>query len=326
MASGRYLHTATLLPSGKVLVAAGSSAGGVIASAELYDPALGTWTNTGSLNIARQSHTATLLPGGKVLAAGGFGTNGPVQITELYDPATGKWRANGVLNTARGYHTATLLPNGKVLIAGGATNIPGSAALASAELYDPGLGFSNSWQPQIGAALTTFNLGGSLDITGAQFRGVSEASGGNGTQNSATDHPVVQLRSIESGQTVFLASTNWSTNAFVSLPLTNIPPGYALVTVFVNGIPSASGMLSASPAPAPILLVGVGQLPSGAIQFFFTNTPGAAFTALASTDVSAALSNWIVAGSPIEIAAGQFQFTDLQATNYALRFYRVRSP
>ena len=46
----RYLHTATLLPNGKVLVAGGIDiSGSASASAELYDPASGTWTATGSL-------------------------------------------------------------------------------------------------------------------------------------------------------------------------------------------------------------------------------------------------------------------------------------
>ncbi len=65
-------HTATLLPNGKVLVAGGFNGGfTILTSAELYDPASGSWTATGSLNTARAYHTATLLPNGKVLVAGG---------------------------------------------------------------------------------------------------------------------------------------------------------------------------------------------------------------------------------------------------------------
>ena len=69
---GRYWHTATLLASGKVLVAAGNGvASGYEISAELYDPATGTWTPTGSLLDYRKQHDATLLVSGKVLVTGG---------------------------------------------------------------------------------------------------------------------------------------------------------------------------------------------------------------------------------------------------------------
>jgi Kelch motif len=67
MATDRYAHTATLLPSGKVLVAGGYSLNfGALRSAELYDPATGTWTATGDMTIERWYHTSTLLPSGKV--------------------------------------------------------------------------------------------------------------------------------------------------------------------------------------------------------------------------------------------------------------------
>jgi len=69
MTTPRDSHTATLLPNGKVLVAAGHYDGikpdQSLASAELYDPATGTWAATGSLVTGRESHTATLLPMGK---------------------------------------------------------------------------------------------------------------------------------------------------------------------------------------------------------------------------------------------------------------------
>ena len=76
LGTARANHTATLLPNGKVLVAGGYYTHGFrsdpLRSAELYDPASGTWTDTGSLVIARSGHTATLLPNGKVLVASGF--------------------------------------------------------------------------------------------------------------------------------------------------------------------------------------------------------------------------------------------------------------
>jgi hypothetical protein len=85
--TARYLHTATLLPNGMVLVAGGiDSSLNHLNSAELYDPASGTWTVTGSLNTARDLHTATLLPNGMVLVAGGVGA---FPIAELYSDAKG---------------------------------------------------------------------------------------------------------------------------------------------------------------------------------------------------------------------------------------------
>ena len=133
--TARNAHTATLLPSGQVLVAGGADTGGnALASAELYDPATNTWSAAGSLTTARNAHTATLLPSGQVLVAGGY--NGAALVSaERYDRATNTWSAAASLTTARYGHTATLLSSGQVLAAGGADT--GYNALASAELYYP---------------------------------------------------------------------------------------------------------------------------------------------------------------------------------------------
>src|SRR5258705_23539 len=112
MDTARGLHTATLLASGKVLVAGGFN-GNYLRSAELYDPGTGKWTATGSMGSARSNHTATLLPSGKVLAAGSSAS------AELYDPASGTWTPTGSMHYEHLSHTATLLPSGQVLVEGG---------------------------------------------------------------------------------------------------------------------------------------------------------------------------------------------------------------
>jgi hypothetical protein len=133
MHDARQYHTATLLPSGQVLVTGGyNSTAGYLSSAELYDPASGSWSSTGSLATGRWDHTATLLPSGQVLVAGGFGS-GSLSSAELYDPASGSWSSAGSLVTTRYDHTATLLPSGQVLVAAGYK----FSLLSSAELYEP---------------------------------------------------------------------------------------------------------------------------------------------------------------------------------------------
>ncbi len=170
LADARSGHTATLLPDGDVLVAGGHTTANFIgslgnatttstisplASTELYRPAGGTWTTTGSLGQARSFHTATLLAGspaqcgsncGKILVTGGLraGTSQAetVSSAELYDPTTGQWSFTAPMGTPRYWHTATALPDGKVLVVAGADE--DGTLLASAELYDPVTG---SWTP-----------------------------------------------------------------------------------------------------------------------------------------------------------------------------------
>ncbi|MFN2140246.1 MAG: Kelch repeat-containing protein [Candidatus Promineifilaceae bacterium] len=295
------MHTATLLPNGKVLVAGGSNANGYISSAELYDPLTNSWTFTGNMNLSRAWHTATLLPDGTVLVVGGENGSVDLDLAELYDPATGHWSVLGQMNTARHGHTATLLPGGKVLITGGRSNnfiidsaelydsatnswvtsdsltnereahtatlMPNGQVLVaggngsnsqSVEVFDIGLDFQPLWQPVIDTVNLTLSPGDALEIGGSGFRGYgSTEASGSAANNSATNYPLVQLRSIDSGQTDWLTpdpNNPFSATNFTSLPVTNFPSGYAMATVFVNGIPSISKLtLIAPPGPSMYL-------------------------------------------------------------------------
>ena len=134
MSKGRANHTATLLPSGQVLVTGGCTtlaqvynpcaADGVTKLAELFDPATETFTELPPMNAARQNHGAVVLPNGKVLIVGGGDAS-----AELYDPLTKTFAATQPSSSPRDGRTAHLLPNGRVFVAGGSTFAP--------DLFDP---------------------------------------------------------------------------------------------------------------------------------------------------------------------------------------------
>ena len=147
MITRRYLHTATLLNDGRVMIVGGQTIQGTdfknLSSAELYDPLTGSFSATGSMSTPRRWHTATLLADGRVLIVGGISgpTNRDRQASaEIYDPATGEFSSTGQMSIARVFHTATRLADGRVLIAGEYQDQGSPSVIASAEIYDPDTG------------------------------------------------------------------------------------------------------------------------------------------------------------------------------------------
>ena len=227
--TARTYHTATLLTSGKVLVAGGGDLSGgdgpVLASSELYDPTSRTWTTAASLTTPRIHHTATLLPDKTVLVVGGSASvepgdplNSPLASTEIYDPVAGAWTLTGSLSTNRTFHTATLLPNGTVLVAGGWTG-SAYAATASAEIYDPSTG---TWTPT-GSLITaraghtaTLLANGTVLVVGGNDPGLFSSAEiydpGTGswkaTGSLATAHNVNTATLLPDG-TVLVTSEDW---------------------------------------------------------------------------------------------------------------------
>ena len=129
----RQYNSATLLPSGKVLIAGGMEVDMSMsyASAEIYDPATGKFTRTGSMTEGRQMQAATALADGRVLITGG----GHDTSAEIYDPSSGTFATTGSLVEDLEGGSATLLQDGRVLVAGGFSGDGG--ATADAELFTP---------------------------------------------------------------------------------------------------------------------------------------------------------------------------------------------
>jgi WD40 repeat protein len=141
MSVGRRYHTATLLRDGRVLVVGGSNGTVPLRTAELYDPASGTFVTTvGSMSTARQNHSAALLSDGRVLVAGGVvDSAGTTTATaEVFDPVSGTFTSTlNNMAESRSDFTARTLPGGTVLVAGGFVRFPSALYLSSAAIYDP---------------------------------------------------------------------------------------------------------------------------------------------------------------------------------------------
>jgi hypothetical protein len=240
----RYLHTATLLQSGKVLVVGGKDmSGNPLSSCEIFDPDSNKWFPEGDLNQARYAHNTTLLYSGLVLVTGG---NGGVSSCETYDPATHEWTTDytGTLGNGRAYHSSVLIPDTMpfILAIGGKS---GASYLNSIEEYDVGLGYRSIWQSTITSYPSITHISGSMDIKGTDFRGFSEADGGNYCHIASNDHPIISLVRVGGGNwqgngggevMIMPHSVLWDsaqTNV-VDLPAIS---GYYRLWSIVNGIP-----------------------------------------------------------------------------------------
>jgi hypothetical protein len=128
---------ATRLRDGRVLLTAGGNGDGLNPSTEIYDPATGSWSVTGSTSRLYEFGAVTLLPSGKVLVVGeqGGGTS-----AEVYDPSTGAWSFAAAAPRPAEGGTATLLRSGRVLVAGV------GFCTDAADVYDPAI---DAWIPAV---------------------------------------------------------------------------------------------------------------------------------------------------------------------------------
>jgi hypothetical protein len=263
MNNAHSCQTATLLTNGQVLVAGGLDhidyTDYSLSSAELYNPTTGTWTNTGSLNVARYGHTATLLFNGQVLVAGGCFPNnmmlGEVSFTnsaELYLPAAGIWINTSSMTNARYAHTATLLPNLRVLVAGGAVpggRVPGIApcAISSAELQ---INFVDTNKP----VLNITNV-----VSGMQVSNANYIVKGMATDNVAVASVYCQLNGTGWANSTNLNGCKW-TDQVTLIPGTNQFQAYAMDTSGNISVTNTVNIVYVESAQLTVTTNGVGSL------------------------------------------------------------------
>jgi N-terminal glycosyl-hydrolase-114-associated domain/Bacterial Ig-like domain (group 1)/Galactose oxidase, central domain/Kelch motif len=247
MNASRYGHTASLLQNGMVLVAGGcctpvSVAGysepieDALSSSELWNPATGQWTLTGTMVDAQAFQTASVLSNGTVLVEGGTSLEFPpgpetISASEVYNPTSGTWAAVGNLNTARYYAAASLLTGNQVVVAGG--NGGGCCSgLSSAELYNP---TTQTWQQMPAMSV------GAYSLAAAALSGGAEALVTGGYSCCSTPESTMNTAEIFTVVTQTWSLTASMTQARYAHTLTTLSDGTVLAA---GGTVNASGQTS----------------------------------------------------------------------------------
>jgi hypothetical protein len=148
MTTRRAGANAVLLQNGDVLMVGGNDTSGTqVASAELYHPATGAFSVTGSMH-SKGASVLLRLKSGKVLALNDSGG-------ELYDPLTRRFTVQGMSTIGREKYGVALLPDGKLLIAGGQIGGAWGPKSATTNIYDP---VSGSFMPGPAMNIARFKL------------------------------------------------------------------------------------------------------------------------------------------------------------------------
>jgi N-acetylneuraminic acid mutarotase len=224
----RFLPAATLLDNDQVLISGGSSQrsnGDSLATAELFNPANGTWTVTGSLLGARYGHSSVLLPDEKVLVVGGALFVNNLATTELYNPSTGTWAASGNTHQAVSC-SATFLPDGKVMVCGGHDD---AGVLTHTELYDSSTGtWTKSSDMNTARDLNTITLldNGQVLVTGG--------SNGNGSPSGVLSSAELYEPGTNNGPKSLLSGTIPLTQAQVASTVSTLSTLTVFLVIFTG--------------------------------------------------------------------------------------------
>jgi N-acetylneuraminic acid mutarotase len=302
-----YSHTAQLLTDGRVMVVSGYSYSTREFVSYLYSPASETWSSYISTAANQFRQTVTRLANGKILMAGGWMDQNIFNTAQLFDPVTATWSRTGTLNAYRYDHAAVGLPDGRALVVGGVTgpidHIPGTNMSATVEVFNP---VSGTW------AYT-------------------------GSINTKRHYPTLTL--LPNGKVLLAGGLDDS-----SQPVTNTEvydPAFGTWSISVSNAPVTSPtpillangrvMFPGSPtllydSANNIVLPPPTKMSDGSRRFTFTAPPNGTNVLIAATNLFLPAESWNTIGAASEISSGVYQASDLQATNFPQRFYRIRTP
>jgi hypothetical protein len=207
----------------------------------IYNSNTGKWTPgpnfTGGNDIA--DGPASLEINGKVLMMASPGYGDPPSTFFEWDgkkltavPGTPNAPIDGSY-----YGNMLMLPNGQVLLTDFSDDI---------ELYTPKGGYQPEWAPVVLAFPFLVQPGGSYQIYGFRFNGMSQGAAYGDDVQAATTYPLVRITNLRTGHVRYSRTHGHSSMAVASNDLVStyfdVPagqePGLSELEVVANGIPS----------------------------------------------------------------------------------------
>ncbi len=209
------------------------------------------WRATAPMANARIYHTLTMLADGTVLSVGGANTSNQSVITtgvlptEIWHPDTETWTSAAPIAASRNYHsTAILLPDGRVMVSGGGHPFGmQDAAQFSSQIYSPTY-LSQGSRPTISSAPAAATYGSSFSVDTPDAAGITAVnlvSLGADTHQIDMNQHFVPLNFTTSGGALNVTAPASGTIA---------PPGYYMLFILKDGVPSVAKMIQVGPSQA----------------------------------------------------------------------------
>ncbi|MCZ6690628.1 MAG: hypothetical protein O7H41_13615 [Planctomycetota bacterium] len=189
MSHARQRHTATLLPTGEIMIVGGFDRPDAVARppvgpCEIYDPRTHSLRLTADLPTPTGDHAAVLLSDGRLLVAGGYRKaatidDAYVDRVAIFDPSQETWTVAAPLLERRANAQAVSLRDGRVLMVGGVYSSAASGPVQprATEVYDPAY---DAWTPgptisvgRIAHTATALDDGRVLVAGGARWNGTT---------------------------------------------------------------------------------------------------------------------------------------------------------